>query len=336
LQRLYAGEAFTLQIDSHHRFAPHWDASLIQMLEQTDSPKPIVGTYACGYDPRTNKKHDQTAYQMVAERFTKDGTILFRPRRIEGCQDLTRPFRARFVSGHFFFTLGKHCDEYRYDPQLYFAGDEIRLSIRSFTLGYDLFHPQCCVLWHEYTRAGRPKHWDDHSTKNRKEIDTLWHERDVISKRRLRKILREEENDIDLTGYELGEVRTHQQYERYAGIDFAGRRLHRETLAGTEPPCTFTDVDSWEKALVCKRAFRACWDPKAVELPDDCKFVYFGLEGRDGKVIHRHDARPDSPEAGMRVNHLDLEIDAVSDPNKLIVWPVSKSQGWLKKYEFLC
>jgi glycosyltransferase involved in cell wall biosynthesis len=233
IQKLYQGEEFTLQLDAHHRFAPDWDERLLKMMELTGSPKPIVGSYAGIYDPKDNYKKGDEPFAMVADKFTQGGTILFRPHGIKGWRDMTHPVRARFVSGHFFATIGKHCEEYRYDPNLYFAGDEISLAIRSFTLGYDLFHPHRTVVWHEYTRRGRTKHWDDHTSKN---VAVAWHQRDTISKARLRKLLREEDNDSDITGFDLGTVRSHRDYEEYAGIDFAGRRLHPDTRAGLEPP----------------------------------------------------------------------------------------------------
>ena len=43
-----------------------------------------------------------------------------------------------------------------YDPTLYFLGEEITLAVRAYTHGYDLFHPSETIVWHEYTRNGRP------------------------------------------------------------------------------------------------------------------------------------------------------------------------------------
>jgi Glycosyltransferase (GlcNAc) len=138
IQGMYEGEDYTLQLDSHHRFAQDWDVQLIEFMELTGSGKPLLTSYAGMYRPKDNRKINTDPYKMVADRFTPGGTILFRPHGIEGWRELQKPIRARFVSGHFFFTLGQHCTEYKYDPNLYFAGDEISLAIRSFTLGYDL------------------------------------------------------------------------------------------------------------------------------------------------------------------------------------------------------
>lgn len=251
VQGLYEGEEYTLQLDAHHRFQKHWDEKLLKYLELTGSPKPILTSYAGAYKPSSEAKLKLNPCIILASHFTASGTIAFRPRYIKGWQTLKRPVRARFISGHFFFTLGIHCAEYRYDPNLYFAGDEISLSIRSFTLGYDLFHPHRTIVWHDYLRKG-VKHWMDHSIENKPLVGLAWQERDDISKRRVRKLLQEENNDEDISGYGLGTARSHRDYELYAGIDFAGRRLHRETVRGCEPPCSYVSAKQWEASFTSK------------------------------------------------------------------------------------
>lgn len=227
IQKLWNGEEYTLQLDSHHRFLQNWDEELIDMMRLTDSKKPIITSYAGMYSPKENKLLNHDPYKMVADKFTEYGTILFYPHFIENWKSLKTPIPAKFVSGHFYFTLGVHCEEYKYDPNIYFAGDEISLSIRSFTLGYDLFHPHKLVIWHEYTREGRTKHWTDFNEENKKQgkVDKMWWEMDIESKKRLRHLLQEEDNNIDLGVYGLGDVRSHHDYELYAGIDFKNRTL---------------------------------------------------------------------------------------------------------------
>jgi hypothetical protein len=331
IQRMYEGETYTLQIDSHHRFEEHWDEKMIHFLELTGSPRPIVTTYAGVYDPATNERKSKDPFRMVADRFTPSGTILFRPHLIKGWQDLKTPVRARFVSGHFFFTLGRHCGDYAYDPNLYFAGDEISLSIRSFTLGYDLFHPHRVVIWHEYTRQGRIKHWDDHIVANKHLVELAWHERDRISKRRLRKMLREEDNEEDVTGYDLGMARSHRDYELYAGIDFARRRLHRDAVEGKEPPCSHANTPEWESCFVREYKLKWKWNIADLEKCEDYKFIYFGVEDNCGKVLYRYDASSESPEALLQKDRKKVRFTAATQPAKLVIWPVSHSRGWLKK-----
>ncbi|WP_075090465.1 GlcNAc-transferase family protein [Verrucomicrobium spinosum] len=56
IQKMYEGESFTLQLDSHHRFEKEWDRKLLSDLESIGSRKPILTTYAGVYDPPTNTK----------------------------------------------------------------------------------------------------------------------------------------------------------------------------------------------------------------------------------------------------------------------------------------
>jgi len=331
IQRMYEGEEFTLQIDSHHRFIEDWDVRLLEYLELTGSPKPILGSYGVAYDLQSPTLNPASApYKMVAKGFTRGGTIVFHPEFISEWRDLDRPPRARFVSGHFFFTLGAHCEEYRYDPELYFAGDEISLSIRSFTRGYDLFHPHRPVIWHEYTRQGRRKHWDDHVAQNAALVDLTWSDRDASSLKRVRKLLREEDNDADIRGYDLGDVRSHRDYEIYAGIDFAGRRLHRDAWQGTEPPSSYVNEEQWNSGFLIERSVTLRWEAQPLAACDDVAFVYFGIHDAMGKELHRFDAAGTSPEAKGLIAEKRIQVRSNEKPAKLVVWPVSKSRGWLQ------
>lgn len=316
IQKLWSGETYTLQLDSHHRFLPNWDLELIEMMNKVDSAKPIITSYAGMYRPSDNKLLNIEPYKMVASNFTPGGTILFRPHSIPNWQQLTKPIKARFVSGHFFFTLGQHCEEYKYDPNIYFAGDEISLSIRSFTLGYDLYHPHKTVVWHEYTREGRTKHWTDFNEQNKKAglVEKPWWEMDNDSKRRLRHMLQEEDNNIDLGEFGLGSVRSHRDYELYAGIEFKTRSLHPETIKGTDPPIN-DNSEWWSKP---PQTYKLELDiPKPEE---DFNFIYIGIEDKDGKVLFRQDLTQYSPK-------LTVEFQAQSQPAKYVYW-IYHNNNW--------
>ena len=317
IQKLWNKEDYTLQLDSHHRFLQNWDEELINMLKMVDSEKPIITTYAGMYEPKTNKLLNIEPYKMVASNFTQSGTILFRPHAIEEWQTLTRPIPARFVSGHFFFTIGKHCEEYKYDPNIYFAGDEISLSIRSYTLGYDLYHPHKTVVWHEYTREGRTKHWTDFNSENKKKglVEKPWHEMDASSKFRLRHMLGEEDNSLDLGIYGLGPVRSHSDYELYAGINFKNRKLHPETLSGRDPP--INDNSEWYK--IQEQTYNI-----SLNIPEpttEFKFIYIGIESENGKVIFREDLN-------KYKSSINAKFKSFADPYKWVYWIVLPDGTW--------
>jgi len=323
IQKLWNGEEYTLQLDSHHRFLQDWDTELIEMMKMTGSEKPIITSYAGMYRPSDNQLLNVEPYKMVASNFTPGGTILFRPHTIENWQTLDKPIPARFVSGHFFFTIGKHCEEYKYDPNIYFAGDEISLSIRSFTLGYDLFHPHKTVVWHEYTREGRTKHWTDFNTENLSTgvVEKPWWEMDNDSKRRLRHMLQEEDNNIDLGEYGLGNVRTHHDYELYAGINFKERMLHPSTIKGINPPIN----DETEWYLKQKEVYDL-----ELEIPytENFKFIYIGVEDENGDVIYRDDLT-------TYQEKLNVKIESYEKPRKWVYWVNDINGEWSTRLDYL-
>jgi hypothetical protein len=58
-QQLYDGEEYTLQIDSHMRFAPNWDNEMIKMIKQLQKKghkKPLLTGYVSSFDPETTHK----------------------------------------------------------------------------------------------------------------------------------------------------------------------------------------------------------------------------------------------------------------------------------------
>lgn len=323
IQKLWENEDYTLQIDSHHRFAQDWDEELIMMMGMTESEKPIITTYAGMYSPKDNKLLNNEPYKMVPDKFTSSGTILFYPHTIPGWQNLTRPIPARFVSGHFFFTLGKHCVEYKYDPNLYFAGDEISLSIRSYTLGYDLFHPHKTVIWHEYTREGRTKHWTDFNQNNKqsKKVEHTWWEMDAASKRRLRHLLKEEDNNIDLGEYGLGTVRTHRDYEIYAGIDFKRRLLHPDAKKGNNPPTN--DTSDWYQ--IQEQSFSLQLNIPQPSAPYN--LIYIGIEDAAGNVLYRYDMK-------KYISLYTANFSSFTSPVKWVYWPMQHDGTWGQRQDF--
>ena len=325
IQKMYKGEDYTLQIDSHHRFVEGWDTELEHMVELTESPKPIIGSYCEQYYPlEPDKEVLKRPFHMVGKRFTPNGTIVFVPEVIPNFEKLTKPVRARFVSGHFFFTVGQHCEEYRYDPNIYFCGDEISLSVRSFTLGYDLFHPYKHLLWHEYSRKLRVKHWDDFVLENKKtgKIEKMWHEIDKEGYVRLRQMLREEDNGLDLGEYDLGNVRSHKEYEDYAGINFANRVLHQNTMIGTEPPVNDSNEKWWNQVIKYNLQLNI---PKP---EGDFNFIYVGIEDNSGKVLFRQDLK----EYREKIN---AKFQSITKPIKYVVWRHDTNGEWKERNDFV-
>lgn len=222
------GEDWYLQLDSHHRFAPSWDAKLIDQAAETGSAKPVLSTFAPPFWPDQGAGVPTRATKIEFGGFAAEGDLQLRG--AWSTQESTRPVRARFLSAHFVFAPGSFVEDVPYDPELYYLGEETSLALRAFTHGYDLFHPGIPIVSHEYTRAGRPKHWTDHISSNG--IAVQWQERNALSRMKIERLLQER----SVSQYGLGTEWTFSDYESYAGIDFRGRRIQECTRQGNEPP----------------------------------------------------------------------------------------------------
>lgn len=259
-QQLYDGEEFTLQIDAHERFIEGWDEALIHMLAQTDSPKPFLSGFPKGFIPGEELPPPGEPSVIIASGFFEDGTLDFRGKYLPNSAQLKHPIPARFIAGGFFFTYGSHCTEVPYDPNIYFS-DELTMAIRTYTHGYDLYHPHRHIAWHHYGREEEAKHWDDHKatapdTDGAKSAGWL---RKLRGSMQIQQLLGHEDWGIkNLGAYGFGTQRTLTEYERYAGLDFKHRRIHEDSLQGLPPPTSYEGKEVWDAALKFQPATRFC------------------------------------------------------------------------------
>ena len=217
---LYDGEEYTLQLDSHHRFVKGWDTILKKMyidLQKKGHQKPLITAYLPPFDPNNDpESRSQSPCKMVFDKLIEYNIAIFLPSFMTE-QEKKEPLPGFFFSGHFAFTTGQLCKEVHYDSELYFIGEEISMSFRSYTHGYDIFYPNCLIAWHEYTRKYRTKHWDD---------DKVWYEKDKSSKQHYAKLL--SDKTLQESKYGLGKIRTFEEYSKASDIDFTGKKYECE------------------------------------------------------------------------------------------------------------
>jgi len=209
VQQLYENEKYTLQLDSHHRFIKGWDTTLINMynqLKEKGFEKPLITTYLPSYNPENDpEERVLIPWKIDLKEITKEKQVLFIPSNIDNFENLFEPVVANFYSAHFAFTTGLFVKEVPHDPELYFIGEEMSITVRAFTYGYSLFHPHIVIAWHEYTRKNRPKHWDD---------DKNWWKKDSYSKSHYLNVF----SNYDVYG--IGKQKTIEDYIEFSGIHF--------------------------------------------------------------------------------------------------------------------
>ena len=332
VQQLYDGEMYTLQLDSHMRFVKNWDAILIGMLRQLQDagyPKPLLTAYVPSYDPANDPDgRIQEPWRMNFDRFIPEGAVFFIPETIPDWKNIDAPVPARFYSAHMAFTLGEFSNEVQHNPEYYFHGEEISIAVRAYTHGYDLFHPHRVVIWHEYTRKGRTKQWDD---------DKEWGSKNVKSHLTNRKLFgMDGESQAGHEGkYGFGKARTLQEYEEYAGVSFGQRAIQQYTIDKRYPPNPGSkelgSIEAWRNSFIS--IFRHCIDIGLKDVPEnDYDFWAVAFHDKNDETMYRRDA--DRAEIERMKNDPDgyckvwREFQTETKPAYWVVWPHSESKDW--------
>ncbi len=267
-QKLWQGEEFTLQIDSHMRFEPGWDEILLSMWEDCANPKAVLTCYPSGFTPPDNTDREWV-FGMAAKAFDQNGIFLMhgKPAFRTG-QFPDKPIAGAFASACMYFGPAQMIEDVPYDPNLYFFGEEISLAVRLWTHGYDLFHPNRLCIYHDWDRGKRPTHFSDHKD---------WGALNAKSFARVKHLLGTEishdpEITRDLDIYGLGTERTLDAYQAYSGVNFATKtfderaekgeygmakqaknntgagRIYVQIASYRDPECQWTVKDLFEKA----------------------------------------------------------------------------------------
>ena len=336
-EKLLTDEDFVLQLDSHHRFDKDWDKTLITWYNnlKKEGYNPLI----CGYLPYYNPYNDpadrvQEPWLSEAACFYPHGTIFIRPTGIPNWKSLTKPFPARFISGHFCFGPNKWAKEIRHDPDIYFSGEEINLTVRSFTHGYDLFHPHRTIIWHATMREERSGMliWDDQSKRG----DDMWWRQQNIGRAKIRQLLREENNGFDLLGYDLGTVRTLRDYEKYAGIHFGKRAFQRYTKENKFPPNpVIENEEEWENSFMSSyyhlititREMLPAYDYDSILIAfDDENGMGINSKSIDGEQLKKF------IQEGEQIHYEEMFMSE-KKPVRVVYWAYSKTRGWVERFE---
>jgi hypothetical protein len=322
-----------MQIDSHMRFAPNWDDEMIKMVKQLQKKghkKPLLTGYVSSFDPENDPAgRVQEPWRMVFDRFIPEGAVFFLPETLPGWKDLKEPVTARFYSAHYAFTLGQFSTEVQHNPEYYFHGEEISIAARAYTWGYDLFHPHKVLIWHEYTRKGRTKQWDD---------DKQWVDKNNKSHLTNRKLFgMDGETQEGHDGpFGFGTEKTLKDYEKYSGLLFENRAVQQYTLDKNYPPnpYKYETEEDWKKDFA--QVFKHCIDVNYASVPEkDYDFWVVAFHGSDDSTLFRKDA--DKAEISRMMNDPDKyckiwrEFQTTQKPAYWVVWPHSESKDWCER-----
>ena len=189
---LYNNEDYYCQLDSHLKIRVGWDSLCISMLKQLKASgvsKPLLSYYPKSYEDHPDNLDEGLSprnfdYTGVDESVTQICKAFYMESKgvlsFDGAGTVTYaenqlPRKVPFIAGGFVFADGKFIIDVPFDPDLTFTfvGEEILMSARAYTFGYDTHSPTKNIVFHKYTREGEPKIWTDVDTSKDTGIDTI-------------------------------------------------------------------------------------------------------------------------------------------------------------------
>lgn len=217
VQKLWRDEKWTLMIDSHMRFEQDWDEILVTITKDLIAEgieKPVLSTYVAPYTIENGEMKTVSSTYVGAE----DMLV-----KMHGSApiNISKPLLAAFVSMHFCFASAKIIEEIPYDPYIYFLGEEVSMSARVWTFGWDVFVPHKYTVSHLFLGGDAKKYYRkiaDHDVCDYKKLN-------ADGRSRVRHLFGTVSCDdaevlFELEKYGFGTVRTLRDYERFSGVNF--------------------------------------------------------------------------------------------------------------------
>ena len=168
--KLWGGETYFMQSDAHLRFAPGWDRLYAEEVKAAKSyPKAILSAYPPGFSEEDPPyQGGTTGTRLCTCQFSTSDVEhhIIRINTGETCgAHAAAPTQIAYIAAGFFFARAEFLTDVPFDPFLpwCFMGEEIALSLRAWTHGWDIYAPRNNLIAHQYRpgRMGLPKFWEN-------------------------------------------------------------------------------------------------------------------------------------------------------------------------------
>ena len=191
--RMYRGEYFVLQTDSHVEFTMDWDDDIIQQWKSTNNEMAVLTVYPddvkyirtkATKERINNSNNNNTQKRTMPNRAIMCKTIYEKDEDvgIHLRHDQQPSLKPNFDDGRlqlepfwaagFSFSRGHFVLQVMYDLYLphIFQGEETNIGIRGFTSGYDFYAPSRPVVYHYYNIPNKNKNNNDKNKKRKKRL----------------------------------------------------------------------------------------------------------------------------------------------------------------------
>lgn len=152
--KLWGGETYFCQVDAHLHFANGWDELYVKDLKLAKSyPKAILSTYPPSFINFRQEPPYTPGTRLCRCRIRQEEDFIPRV-EMEGrsSENETRPTQMPFVGAGFFFAAAQFLVDIPFDPFLpwLFMGEEVALSVRAWTQGWNMYAPRSNLIGHQY------------------------------------------------------------------------------------------------------------------------------------------------------------------------------------------
>ena len=222
-QNLITDEKYVYQIDAHMRFVKDWDIKIIQQLLSLNDNKAILSGYPPALTeemlklPLNDKIFDNpgSGVVMYAKNFRtdfKDSCFIACASKLINKNNPLAYKKNAFIAAGNFFTFSLAHKIVKPDINMYFYGDELPMSIRLYTHGFNVYNPGESFIYHLYKK----KFTELPGLKK----DTLKNEN-----QRFQNLLGLITTENIPSEFNLGKIRSLKDYQNTFGIDFKNKTL---------------------------------------------------------------------------------------------------------------
>ncbi|KAL3776917.1 hypothetical protein ACHAWO_004156 [Cyclotella atomus] len=249
--KLWGGETYFMQVDAHLQFYKNWDELYTNEIKSTKSyPKSVLSSYPPGFNEENGGvlNNESSGARLCTCEFSSsdvESDIIRINTGIGYHGGEEHPTQIPFIAAGFFFTPALFLVDVPFDPYMpwCFMGEEIMLSMRSWTHGWDIYAPRKNWIAHQYRpgRMGLPKFWgsvgrmfgrpgpgfsNELQLKLIKRVKHLVGYKECCTREKLQQG-GDESVLIDVEHYAFGDVRSREEYLEWAKIDVENHRCYR-------------------------------------------------------------------------------------------------------------
>jgi hypothetical protein len=218
----YNGEDYYLQIDSHMRFGEFWDDILINnyLKYKSMGVNPAISCYPGAYeyngfdvDILNTKAH--VSYTEFIQELSFQNNYVPHQRAVG---NFGNNVFSKSVSAASIFASGEMAS-IKPNKKMFFWGEEILTAIRLYTHGFDIMLPEAQFFYHLYY-----DHAKGYKNLRRQVTEDFPIESSALetnSQKELKRII----IDKPVGDQELGSIRTLEEYESFAGINFIDKKI---------------------------------------------------------------------------------------------------------------